>query len=224
MAVAAIKRLVKRGQPPQLVFVPTRFNIHEMNAAYELALDLGCSAFVTGPLMRLGRAAHDWDRISCSDDEWQRAVDQLRERANSISAKMALSIYPWDIVTEMERRIENPQAMLLIVPNGKVKLLNALPFSPADLRRDSLEHAWQAYLDAWRSTEVREFVAGCRADQSGCAMPTRHGQSGPLASRYNDRRPCVSHRFGRFAGCSSIDLIVHLARLPFRYQSAAPRQ
>jgi MoaA/NifB/PqqE/SkfB family radical SAM enzyme len=166
MAVAAIKRLVKRGQPPQLVFVPTRFNIHEMNAAYELALDLGCSAFVTGPLMRLGRAAHDWDRISCSDDEWQRAVDQLRERANSISARMALSIYPWDIVTEMERRIENPQAMLLIVPNGKVKLLNALPFSPADLRHDSLERAWQTYLDAWRSTEVREFVAGCRADPS----------------------------------------------------------
>ena len=47
---------------------------------------------------------------------------------------MALSIYPWDIVTEMERRIENPQAMLLIVPNGKVKPLNALPFCPADLR------------------------------------------------------------------------------------------
>ena len=52
MAVAAIKRLVKRGQPPQLVFVPTRFNIQERNAAYELAFDLGCSAFVTGPLMR----------------------------------------------------------------------------------------------------------------------------------------------------------------------------
>ena len=28
--------------------------------------------------------------------------------------------------------------MLLVVPNGKVKLLNALPFAPADLRRDSL--------------------------------------------------------------------------------------
>ena len=40
---------------------------------------------------------------------------------------MALSIYPWDIVTEMERRLESPQAMLLVVPNGKVKLLNALP-------------------------------------------------------------------------------------------------
>ena len=86
------------------------------------------------------------------------------ERACSLNASMALSIYPWDIVTEMERRIESPQAMLLIVPNGKVKLLNALPFSPADLRQDSLPQAWQAYLTAWRSKEVREFVAGCRAN------------------------------------------------------------
>jgi hypothetical protein len=54
--------------------------------------------------------------------------------------------------------------MLLVVPNGKVKLLNALPFAPADLRRDSLETAWRAYRDAWRAPEVREFIGRCRAD------------------------------------------------------------
>ena len=163
-ATGAITRLVERGQAPQFVFAPTRFNLHEIVAAYELAANLGCSTFVTGPLMRIGRAATNWDRVGCSDDEWRRAVDALQARASSTSASIGLSIYPWDIVTEMERRIENPQAMLLIVPNGKVKLLNALPFSPADVRRDSLAQAWEAYLTAWRSTEVREFVAGCRAN------------------------------------------------------------
>lgn len=163
-ATSAIKRMVERGQAPQLVFAPTRLNLHEVVAAYDLAVNLGCSAFVTGPLMRIGRAASNWDRIGCSDDEWRRSVDALHERASSTNASIALSIYPWDIVTEMERRVESPQAMLLIVPNGKVKLLNALPFSPADVRRDSLAQAWEAYLGAWRSTEVREFVAGCRAD------------------------------------------------------------
>ena len=72
-------------------------------------------------------------------EEWQRAVDALQERATRDRRVLALSIYPWDIVTEMERRLESPQAMLLVVPNGKVKLLNALPFAPADLRRDSLD-------------------------------------------------------------------------------------
>lgn len=163
-ATAAIARLVERGQAPQLVFAPNRFNLHEIGAAFELAIELGCSAFVTGPLMRIGRAAADWDRIRCTDEQWQSAVEALRERAAASSAAIALSIYPWDIITEMECRLASPQAMLLVVPNGKVKLLNALPFSPADLRRDSLEQAWDAYRVAWRSAQVHEFVAGCRAD------------------------------------------------------------
>jgi len=163
-ASGAIKRLVERGLAPQLVFAPNRFNLHEIVATFDLAVELGCSAFVTGPLMRIGRAAADWDRISCSDEQWQRAVDALHERAAASNAGIALSIYPWDIVTEMERRLESPQAMLLVVPNGRVKLLNALPFSPADLRSDSLEQAWDAYRRAWRSAEVRDFVSGCRAD------------------------------------------------------------
>ncbi len=163
-AIGAIERLAARGLEPQWVFVPTRFNLHEIVAAFDRAAALGCGAFVTGPLMRLGRAAQDWSRMACPDEDWQHAVAALEARAAATGTRMALSIYPWDIVTEMETRLESPQAMLLVVPNGKVKLLNALPFAPADLRHDSLETAWDAYRDAWRTPEVREFVGRCRTD------------------------------------------------------------
>lgn len=164
-AVGAIERLVARGVAPQLVFVPTRLNLSEIVAAFDLAAALGCSAFVTGPLMRIGRAAAAWDALGCSDDEWQHAVAALRERAATrAGAGPALSIYPWDIVTEMETRLDSPQAMVLVVPNGKVKLLNALPFAPADLRTVSLRDAWQAYRAAWRTAEVRDFVQRCRRE------------------------------------------------------------
>jgi hypothetical protein len=114
--------------------------------------------------MRIGRAAADWQRIACDDEQWRRSVEALKERAASTSTRMALSICPWDIVTEIETRLEHPQAMPLVVPNGRVKLLNALPFAPADLRRDSIEQAWNAYRDAWRSPEVRDFAARCRGN------------------------------------------------------------
>ncbi|HYM47483.1 MAG TPA: radical SAM protein, partial [Burkholderiaceae bacterium] len=82
-ATGAIQRLAARGSAPQLVFAPNRFNLHEIVAAYDLAVELRCSAFVTGPLMRIGRAATDWGRIGCSDEQWLRAVDALQERAAS---------------------------------------------------------------------------------------------------------------------------------------------
>lgn len=163
-AISAIERLVARGLSPQLVFVPNRFNIAEIVQVYELAAALGCGAFVTGPLMRIGRAAVQWEAIACSDEQWSDAAERLRDRAASMTSPIALSIYPWDILTEMERRLQSPQAMLLIVPNGQVKLLNALPFVVADLRRDSVQNAWDAYRKGWRAETVRAFVSGCRAD------------------------------------------------------------
>jgi len=180
-ATSAIERLVARGLSPQLVFVPNRFNIDEIVPAFELAAALGCGAFVTGPLMRIGRAASDWQRIACSDAQWNQAVQRLRERATATALPIALSIYPWDIATEMERRLDSPQAMLLIVPNGQVKLLNALPFTVADLRRDSIEDAWDAYRRGWRDDNVRTFVSGCRADPGRL----RHANETWLADRWN---------------------------------------
>jgi len=181
-AIAAIERLVARGLAPQFVFVPTRFNLPELVPAYDLATTLGCSAFVTGPMMRIGRAAIAWDRIACGEADWQRAIEGLREHANAARTHVTLSIYPWDIVTEMERRLASPQAMLLVVPNGKVKLLNALPFTVADLRRQSLDEAWRSYRSAWRTDEVREFVTRCRTNP---AFLLHANETWPLDMRHD---------------------------------------
>jgi MoaA/NifB/PqqE/SkfB family radical SAM enzyme len=164
LALAAIDHLVAAGVPPQWVFVPTRLNLGEITECWRLASQHGCGAFVTGPLMRIGRAARDWQRLACSADDWRRAVDRLRREAAASDSRMALSIYPWDIEHELQERLNNPQAMLLVVPNGKVKLLNALPFAPADLRRRSLVDAWQDYRAAWRSSAVRAFIGRCGDD------------------------------------------------------------
>jgi MoaA/NifB/PqqE/SkfB family radical SAM enzyme len=163
-AIGAIERLVRRGRPPDMVFVPSRSNLEEAVAAYELAAKLGCAGFVTGPMMRLGRAAANWESLACSETGWRRTVQALKARQQTLDNGPRLSVYPWDILEEMKRRLESPQAMLLIVPDGKVKLLNALPFTPADLRRHSLDEAWQAYRLAWRLPRVRDFIAACRRD------------------------------------------------------------
>ena len=42
--------------------------------------------------------------------------------------------------------------------------VNALPFAPADLRREGLPQAWTAYVNAWKSAPVRDFIERCLAD------------------------------------------------------------
>jgi MoaA/NifB/PqqE/SkfB family radical SAM enzyme len=153
----AIKRLVERGLEPELVFIPTKFNVQDAVAVYEQAAKAGVRTFVTGPMMRLGRAAHAWDSLACSDEDWSEAVMGLKAAAAALKGPR-LAVYPWGIQREMLTRAESPQSMVLVVPNGRAKLLNALPFAVADLKKESLKSAWPKVGAAWKSGEVQDFV------------------------------------------------------------------
>ena len=170
-ATSAIARLATRGQPPQFVFVPNRFNIHEIVAAYDLAITLGCDAFVTGPMMRIGRAAAAGTRLPAATTIGSARPTALRDRAAGTGARIALSIYPWDIVTEMERRLESPAGN---APGRSQREGQAAERPAVRACRSaprSLAQAWDAYRDAWRTTEVREFIGRCRTEPA--AAPAR---------------------------------------------------
>jgi len=165
-ALAAVHRLARRGIPPEWVFVPSKRNLEEIGTAYEMAAEAGCRAFVSGPMMRLGRAGEAWDGLAVEPGDWSRAVSALQEKAGQHGGYPRLSLYPWDIVKETRERLESPQAMMLVVPNGKVKLLNALPFAPADLREHGIDEAWARYIAAWSSPAVRGFIERIQTDPS----------------------------------------------------------
>jgi len=159
----AIDRLVARGLEPELVFIPTKFNVKEAVAVYEQATKRKVRTFVTGPMMRLGRAAQAWDSLACSDEDWSEAVLGLKAAAAALKGPR-LAIYPWGIQHEMKTRAESPQSMVLVVPNGRAKLLNALPFAVADLKKESLASAWPKIGAAWKSKEVQDFVSRAQTD------------------------------------------------------------
>ncbi len=157
-AVDALKALAQAGLEPEFVFVPNQLNVEDAVSAYDLAAQLGARLFVTGPMMRLGRAAAAWDRLSISDEVWQKTLQKIRARADSFGNPVKISAYPWDIRREAAVRLQNPQSMVLVVPDGKVKLLNALPFYAADLKKERLDVAWKKTIEAWRSPIVKKFI------------------------------------------------------------------
>lgn len=165
-AADALKRLSRRGLGPELVFIPTARTVAEAPKVYDLAVEWEARTFVTGPLMRLGRAAAAWDTLAPSPEAWERAVSALKERAAQHKDKVRLAVYPWGIQKEMETRARSPQAMVLVVPNGRAKLLNALPFAAADLKKETLKEAWPKVAAAWKNPAVLDFVKRAQADPS----------------------------------------------------------
>lgn len=150
--------LIEAGVNTEIVFVPTKFNIHETGAVIELAYQMGIYGFYTGKLMRIGRAAENWELLSPSDEEYERFFEVLKAAQAKYDGKMKVYYYPYDVIEELKYRLEFPAASLLVIPNGKVKLIGPLPFICGDLRKHSLSQVWERYKQAWKNPAVIAFA------------------------------------------------------------------
>lgn len=157
-AVSACRSLIKKGVNTEVVFVPTKFNIHETGALIDFAYSLGVYGVYTGKIMRIGRAAKNWDILCPTEAEYEKFFAVLKEKIELYKGKMKVYYYPYDVVEELKYRLESPSASVLVLPNGKVKLIGPLPFICGDLKKQSLAQVWEAYKKAWRNPEVIEFA------------------------------------------------------------------
>ena len=141
----------------EIVFVPTQLNIHEVGEVIELTAELGAYGFYTGKLMRIGRAAQNWDRLCPTDEQYARFFEILKEKTEKYLGRMKVYCYPYDVIEELKYRLGTPAASLLIIPNGKVKLIGPLPFICGDLTVNPLTEIWENYKAAWKDERVIEF-------------------------------------------------------------------
>lgn len=156
--IDACRYLVEAGVNTEIVFVPTKFNIQETGEVIEMAYKMGIYGFYTGKIMRIGRAAQNWDLLCPSDEEYKKFFEVLREKQTKYAGKMKIYYYPYDVIEELKYRLKYPSASLLVIPNGKVKIIGPLPFICGDLRKHTLSEIWQRYKRAWMDRRVVAFA------------------------------------------------------------------
>jgi MoaA/NifB/PqqE/SkfB family radical SAM enzyme len=163
-AVAACQFLIKKRVNTEIVFVPTKFNIHEVGDVIDLAYSLRVYGVYTGKIMRIGRAAKNWEILCPSDEEYENFFAELEEKIATYDGRMKVYYYPYDVVEELKYRLDFPAASFLVLPNGKVKLIGPLPFICGNVKKQSLSEVWENYKQAWRNPQVIEFARRVTAD------------------------------------------------------------
>jgi MoaA/NifB/PqqE/SkfB family radical SAM enzyme len=170
-AHAACRAARDAGLPLEVTFAPTRLNIHEAERVIERARALGAFRFNTGRLMRIGTAARLWEKLEPSEAQYREFRRVLQRLTRALEGELELCYVPFDIEEGLRGSLQTPPATLLVLPNGWVKVAAALPQICADLRRNTLLEAWEAYRNAWRSDTVLAAVRRAVADSS------RHAQA-----------------------------------------------
>jgi len=157
-ALDAVKKLIKHGVATEIVYVPARFNSHEADELIDLAVDLRVKALYTGKTMFIGRAAKNWDVLGLEDEENEKLSRLLEKKAEEYKDKITLLFYPYSVTDELHYRLKHPAASLLLMANGKVKLIGSLPFVCGDIRKHHLTEIWQRYIRAWDHPEVKNYA------------------------------------------------------------------
>ena len=159
-----IRCLRDAGVPIEINFSPASFNLHEVDAVVDLAYELGAYSFYTGKTMYTGNAVKAWRHLEVTDEQYVAYFDALRAKTEQYRGKMRVYFHEAGLLEELRYRIRHPAALLIVLPNGLVKLINALPFICGDFREDSLAQIWSRFRSAWHDPRVAGFIEDLAAD------------------------------------------------------------
>lgn len=157
-AVDGTRNLREAGVPIEINYSPTRFNVHEIGAAVDMAFEMGAYSFYTGRTMYTGNAVKTWHLLAPSEDEYKLFFKTLHAKTEQYQGRMRVHFHEMGLLDELRYRLVHPAALLIVLPNGLVKLINALPFICGDLRTESLTQIWKNFQRAWLDPRVEQFV------------------------------------------------------------------
>jgi MoaA/NifB/PqqE/SkfB family radical SAM enzyme len=162
--IEGVKNLCAAGVPIEINFSPTSFNAHEIGAAVDLAAELGAYSFYTGRTMYTGNAVKTWQRMAPSDAQYETFFEVLHRKTEEYRGHMRVHFHEMGLLEELRYRLHHPAALLIVLPNGLVKLINALPFVCGDLRKQTLGEIWARFQHAWQDPRVAQFVEDLASD------------------------------------------------------------
>jgi MoaA/NifB/PqqE/SkfB family radical SAM enzyme len=163
-ALEGVRNLHAAGVPIEINYSPTRFNAHEIGTAVDLAAELGAYSFYTGRTMYTGNAVKTWHRLAPSEEQYGAYFETLHRKTEEYRGRMRVYFHEMGLLEELRYRLQHPAALLIVLPNGLVKLINALPFVCGDLRRQSLGEIWARFQSAWQDPRVAQFVEDLAQD------------------------------------------------------------
>ena len=168
--IEGIRNLRAAGVPIEINYCPSCFSIHEAGQTVDLAAELGAESFYSGRTMYTGNAVKTWHKLTPTEAQYATMFDVLRRKSRDYSGRMRVHFHEMGLLEELRYRVQHPAALLIVLPNGLVKLINALPFVCGDLRTQTLAEIWRNFQRAWSDPRVTQYVDDLARDPTTTAQ------------------------------------------------------
>jgi len=157
-AVSTASYVNQIGLPLVISHVIMKQNIDFLKEAMENFYALGALRVITGKFTYSGKAIKNRNKIDLTEEQEKELENTLAGLQRKWSDKMEISI-PSDISIYLRLRMLEPPSVILIRPNGDVKLDCTLPFKIGNVNEKSIREIWQnTGKNAWNNRQIREWV------------------------------------------------------------------
>lgn len=166
-ATRAVRLFAEAGLPITVAHTVTRANLDRFQEMGDLAVSLGARGMITGPCLPSGRAAanEEAQALLLTAAERARLDDEVVRARKRLCTTQTHGGKFWFrtgkcLSVSLRLRAIEPSNLLLVRPDGEVKVDCVLPFAIGNVRNADLRTIWrEAGATIWRHPEVLEYIS-----------------------------------------------------------------
>lgn len=165
--IHAIELLRAAGVAVGVSFTPTRQNIHQWRAVFELCRERGVTSFRMQPLMPLGQANLHYDELAPTTAQYRDLLQQYSTLAEACDDTIKVEWGdPVDHLIRFGQFYAMTPYLIHVTSDGYLVPSVYLPLSLGNVRRHSIDEYWQAGMSsAWEVRLVREMAYRVRSNR-----------------------------------------------------------
>lgn len=157
-AVTAAQEIAALNQALVIAHTVTPANLATLPQMIDMAYVLGATRIICDEAMLVGRAWQERDHLRLTDEQRDEIAEVICRKRDEYQNAMEV-LRTSDIADSFALYLHSPCSVLLIRPNGDVKLDCVLPFVIGNVTRQSLAEIWETIgRHAWKEPRVAEFV------------------------------------------------------------------
>jgi MoaA/NifB/PqqE/SkfB family radical SAM enzyme len=164
-AINAAKMTSQAGLPLVVSHVIQRDNIDYLDEMLRTSHLLGAKRMITGKFTFSGRAILNREEIDIDYDKTKKAYQLLKIRRDEYEGRMDI-VTSTDPTFYLRYRILEPSSVLLIRPNGDVKIDCILPFKIGNVLDEKISSIWERIgRSAWKNSEIIEYIKSIKEER-----------------------------------------------------------